>query len=59
MKNPNLIPYRVTLREEPEDKFLIVFDCMAEDDDHAAEQAENAYPQSQIFNVTYFPEVAR
>jgi len=54
--NPNLIPYRVTLAEEPGDKFTIVFDCFAEDDDHAAEQAENAYPNCTIHNVTFFPE---
>ena len=58
MENNNLISYRVTLKEEPNDKFLIVFDCMAEDDDHAAEQAENAYPLCEVFNVTFFPEVA-
>ena len=57
--NPNLIPYRVTLREEIGDDFLIVFDCLAEDDDHAAEQAENAYPQGEVFNVTFFPEVTQ
>ena len=49
-------PYRVTLREELGDDFLIVFDCMAEDDDHAEEQAENAYPQGEIFNITFFEE---
>lgn len=54
--NPNLITYRVTLAEEPGDKFTIVFDCYAEDDDHAAEQAENAYPGCTIHNVTFFPE---
>ena len=53
--NPNLIPYRVSLYEETGDKFLIMFDCMAEDDDHAAEQAMNAYPTGDIFNVTFFP----
>ena len=56
-ENPNLIPYRVTLAEEPGDKFQMVFDCYAEDDDHAAEQAENAYPAAQINNVTFFPEI--
>jgi hypothetical protein len=55
--NPSLTPYRVTLREELGDDFLIVFDCMAEDGDHAAEQAENAYPQGEIFNITFFDEV--
>lgn len=53
--NPNLIPYRVTLAEEAGDKFTIVFDCSAEDDDHAAEQAENAYPGCTVHDVTFFP----
>lgn len=53
-ENPNLIPYRVTLAEEPGDKFTIVFDCFAEDDDHAEEQALNAYPAATIYNVTFF-----
>lgn len=48
-ENPNLILYRVTLFEERGDKFTIVFDCYAEDDDHAAEQAEIAYPACEIW----------
>lgn len=52
-RNPNLIPYRVMLHEDPGDKFQIVFDCQAEDDDHAVEQAENAYPGCEI--MTYLP----
>ena len=40
--NPNLISYRVMLHEDNGDKFQIAFDCFAEDDDHAAEQAEGA-----------------
>jgi hypothetical protein len=56
--NPNLISYRVTLAEDVGDKFTIVFDCYAEDDDHAAEQAENAYPHCEIHNITFFPEGA-
>ena len=56
--NPNLIPYRVTLAEEAGDKFKLVFDCYAEDNDHAAEQAQNAYPDCLIHNITYFPEGA-
>jgi len=54
-ENPNLIPYRVTLEEEAGDKFTIVFDCYAEDDDHAEEQALNAYPSGIIENITFFP----
>lgn len=45
-----LFLYRVTLREENGDKFQLVFDCMAEDSDHAAEQAENAYPGCEVLN---------
>lgn len=51
--NPNLIPYRVMLQQEKGDKFQIAFDCQAEDDDHAVEQAENAYPNGEI--NTYLP----
>lgn len=43
-----LMPFRVMLREEKGDKFQIAFDCSAEDADHAAEQAENAYPGGEI-----------
>lgn len=50
--NPDLKSYRVTLLEEPGDRFTIVFDCYAEDADHAAEQAENAYPGSEVKNCT-------
>jgi len=53
--NPNLIPYRVTLHEDKGDKFTLVFDCEAEDDDHAAEQALNAYPNGEVLNITFFP----
>lgn len=43
--------YIVTLHEEPGDKFIIVFPCMADDEDHAEEQAVNAYPQCRIVNI--------
>lgn len=51
-----LKPYRVTLHEEPGDKFQIVFDCQAEDADHAAEQAEDAYPGCEVLNCIQFQE---
>lgn len=51
-ENPILKSYRVTLHEEPGDRFTIVFDCYAEDPDHAAEQAENAYPGCVVQNCT-------
>jgi len=43
--------YVVTLKDDPEDKFKWVFECMAESADHAEEQAENAYPDCWIINV--------
>lgn len=52
-QNPNLLPYRVTLAEEKGDKFTIVFYCEAEDDDHAEEQALNAYPSAEIYNIDW------
>lgn len=48
--------YRVTLHEEPGDKLTLVFDCRADDADHAAEQAGDAYPGCEIINVTEFEE---
>ena len=51
----HLIPYRVMLHEEKGDKFQIAFDCQAEDDDHAAEQALDAYPNGEILTITFFP----
>jgi hypothetical protein len=53
-ENPNLLTYRITLKEEAGDDFTTVFDCYAEDDDHAQEQAENAYPACEIINTTPF-----
>lgn len=52
--NPNLLTYRVTLKEEKGDKFTMVFDCFAEDDAHAEEQTENAYPNCEILTITPF-----
>lgn len=54
--NPILSHYRVTLLEEPGDKFQMIFDCMAEDADHAAEQAEAAYPGCEVINCSEFDE---
>jgi hypothetical protein len=47
-----LTKWRVTLHEEIGDKFTLVFDCLAEDEDHAAEQARNACPTGEVLNVT-------
>ena len=44
--------YRVTLHEDKGDKFTIVFDCWADDIDHADEQALNAYPNGEILGTT-------
>lgn len=53
--NPNLIAYRVMLSEDAGDTdFQIAFDCYAEDDDHAEEQALNAYPNGEVFTITPF-----
>ena len=49
-------PFRVTLHEHKGDKFVIVFDCMADDNDHADEQALNAYPDGELINtIEYEP----
>ena len=46
--------YRVTLKECAEDSFTLVFDCMADDPDHAEEQASDFYPGCIILNITEF-----
>lgn len=46
-----MIEYRVGLHEEPGDKFLMLFDCWAEDADHAEEQALNMYPGAEVVNI--------
>ncbi len=54
-ENPNLISYRVMLYEDKGDRdFQLAFDCYAEDDNHAAEQAENAYPNGKVLNMIPF-----
>jgi len=48
-----LKPYRVSLREEAGDTDLaLMFYCWAEDDDHADEQACNAYPACELLLTT-------
>lgn len=44
--------YRVTLKELPDDQFTLVFDCFADDQDHAEEQALGLYPAAHIVNIT-------
>jgi hypothetical protein len=46
-----LKPYRVALDDHPEQDSDFVFECMAQDEDHAREQAINAYPDSNILEV--------
>lgn len=40
--------YRVSLREDPDEDFIIAFDCMADDHTHAFEQAQDAYPRGAM-----------
>lgn len=43
--------YSVILLEDPDDGTGIVFHCMADDKDHAIEQAKNAYPACTVLHV--------
>jgi hypothetical protein len=47
-----LKPYQVSLHEEPGDKFTTIFECKAEDAEHAYEQAEDAYPGAELLVAT-------
>lgn len=51
----NLVSYRVSLREEPDVDNEIHFECQAEDEGHAKEQAENAYPGCEVVSVEALP----
>ena len=48
------VAYRVTLHEEPGDKFLMIFDCVAADADDAESQAEAAYPGGEVLNCVEY-----
>ena len=48
----DLFSYRVTYKACPEEKFTFVFDCWAEDAEHAYEQAENAEPGAVLLTAT-------
>jgi hypothetical protein len=52
MSVPCLKSFRVSLHEEPGDKATLHFDCLADDSEHAIEQAENAYPGCEILLAT-------
>jgi hypothetical protein len=43
-----LTEYRISLHENKGDKFILYFDCWAEDACHAEEQTINAYPNGEI-----------
>jgi hypothetical protein len=47
-----LHPFTVSLHEDKGDKHTIIFECQAEDADHAAEQAMDAYPRGEVLNCT-------
>jgi len=44
--------YLVSLHEDKGDKFLMFFECWAEDEDHAGEQALNAYPCGDVVHIS-------
>jgi len=44
--------YIVSLHEDKGDKFQIFFQCWAEDEDHAEEQALNAYPCGDVVHIS-------
>ena len=46
-----LTKYYVSLYEYIESESSIGFECWAEDEDHAIEQADNAYPDCEIVEV--------
>lgn len=52
-----MIEYLVSLREDKGDKFRMYFECWAEDQDHAEEQAINAYPNCDVLQVIELKEV--
>lgn len=53
VENPDLRSYRVMLYEDEGDtEFQMAFDCYAEDADHAADQAKDAYPSCVVISTT-------
>jgi|APGre2960657404_1045060.scaffolds.fasta_scaffold08153_4 hypothetical protein len=47
-----LMPYKVSLREDKGDtKLTLLFYCLAEDADHAEEQAMKAYPNGWLETI--------
>lgn len=54
LKNSDLKPFRVMLLEQHGDRFKLAYDCDALDADHAAEQAEDAYPGCEVLSCTWY-----
>lgn len=52
--NAGLKPFRVMLLQKPGDQGRLAFDCDAEDEYHAAEQAENAYSGCVVLKCTWY-----
>ena len=50
--NCNLKHFVVSLHEEKGDKFILHFECYAENSEHACYQAEDAYPSGEILHAT-------
>lgn len=48
--------YRVIVREDAFESDCMRFDCQAEDEAHARDQAQNAYPEAVIIGVYLEPE---
>lgn len=44
--------YLISLHEDKGDKFVMFFECWADDEDHAEEQALNAYPCAKIVHIS-------
>ena len=49
--NDTLKNYEVELYETPQDNDAIIFECQAEDEQHAEEQAVNAYPGAIVLDI--------
>jgi len=51
-----LYAFNVFLHEEKGEKFQIVYQCQAVDEDHAGQQALNAYPYGEIVHISTISE---
>ena len=50
-ENPDLGYWSVTLAEDRGDKYKLIFECFAMDEDHAAEQAIDTYPAGEVHHI--------